>query len=135
MFIEPGGGLGAYDARIGLVSFSKTGKTLKYDGREFQSLNGFGYKTNYYDTKTGEEYWISGPKKNGKDALYSLNIMIDENIREEYWTSIRNRSDLIKLKSYNSQGKYSKRKPQPELSVSGTTRKGSNRGGDKVRNR
>ncbi len=28
MFIEPGGGLGAHNARIGLVVFSKTGEHL-----------------------------------------------------------------------------------------------------------
>ena len=133
MFIEPGGGLGAYNARIGLVSFSKTGKTLKYNGQEFQSLKGSGYKSNYFDVETGEEYWISGPKKNGEDALYPLDIEIDENIRKEYWTEIRNRPDLIALTSYSSKGKYTKRTPNPELSVTGTTRKGTNRGGDKIR--
>ena len=133
MFIEPGGGLGAYNARIGLVAFSKSGKTIKYKGREFQSLQGNGYKTNYFDIETGEEYWISGPKKNGEDALYPLDIEIDEDIREEYWTEIRNRPDLIELKIFNSKGKYTKRTPNPELSVGGTTRKGTNRGGDKIR--
>ena len=133
MFIEPGGGLGAYNARIGLVTFSKTGKTLQYNGQEFQSLKGMGYKRNYFDIETGEEYWISGPKKNGNDALYPLDIEIDENIREEYWTEIRNRPDLIDLKKYNSKGKYTKKTPNPELSVGGTTRIGTNRGGDKLR--
>ncbi len=133
MFIEPGGGLGAYNARIGLVTFSKTGKTLKYNGQEFQSLKGSGYKTNYFDVETGEEYWISGPKKNGEDALYPLDIEVDENIRERYWTEIRNRPDLIELAAYNSKGKYTKRTPNPELSVGGTTRNGTNRGGDKIR--
>jgi hypothetical protein len=132
MFIEPGGGLGAYHARIGLVTFSKSGKTLKYKGQEFQSLKGYGYKCNYYDIATGEEYWISGPRKNGQDALYSLDIFIDEDIRVEYWTSIRKRPDLIHLNSYHSKGKYSRRTPYPELSVGGTTRKGTNRGGDKL---
>ena len=133
MFIEPGGGLGAYNARIGLVSFSKTGKTIKYGKQEFQSLKGMGYKCNYYDLETGEEYWISGPKKNGEDALYPLDIEIDEEIREEYWTEIRNRPDLIEMTNYNSKGKYTKRTPNPELSVRGTTRNGTNLGGDKIR--
>lgn len=133
MFIEPGGGLGAYNARIGLVSFSKTGKTIKYKGQEFQSLKGAGYKTNYFDIETGEEYWISGPKKNGEDALYPLDIEIDEDVRERYWSEIRHRPDLIELREYNSKGKYTKWTPNPELSVGGTTRKGTNRGGDKIR--
>ena len=133
MFIEPGGGLGAYNARIGRVTFSKSGKSIRYREQEFRSLQGSGYKTNYFDVNTGEQYWISGPKKNGEDALYPLNIEIDEDVREEYWTKIRNRPDLIGLTMYNSKGKYTKRAPYPELSVSGTTRKGTNRGGDKVR--
>ncbi|WP_207893773.1 hypothetical protein [Tenacibaculum sp. M341] len=133
MFIEPGGGLDAYDARIGLVTFSKTGKTIKYGNQEFQSLKGMGYKCNYYDLETGEEYWISGPKKNGEDALYPLDIEIDEDIREAYWIEIRNRPDLIEMATYNSKGKYTKRTPNPEFSLGGTTRKGTNRGGDKIR--
>jgi len=133
LFIEPGGGLGTSRARIGLVAFSKTGKTFKYKEQEFQSLKGGGYKCNYYDLETGEEYWISGPKKNGEDALYPLDVEIDEEIRVEYWTEIRNRPDLIKRTSYHSKGKYTKRTPNPELSVGGSTRNGTNRGGDKIR--
>ena len=44
-------------ARIGRVSFSKTGRTLYYDGKSFQSLKGAGFKSNYYDIEPGEEYW------------------------------------------------------------------------------
>jgi len=78
-------------ARIGLVTFSKTGATLRYQGRSLQSLKGSGFKANYYDTETGEHFWISGPKKNGQDALYATNIPteIDEDVREEYWINIR----------------------------------------------
>jgi len=36
-------------ARIGLVTFSKTGATLYYKSRSFQSLKGGGFKSNYYD--------------------------------------------------------------------------------------
>ena len=47
-------------ARIGRVTFSKTGATLTYKGREFKSLKGGGFKANYYDIATGEWYWIPG---------------------------------------------------------------------------
>ena len=79
-------------ARIGRVTFSKTGKSIHYNGKTFQTLRGRGFKTNYFDTETGEGYWISGCKKNGADRLYGerLPIYIDEDIREEYWTEIRN---------------------------------------------
>lgn len=78
-------------ARIGRVTFSKTGRTLYYGGKSFQSLNGAGFKANYYDLETDEEYWISGCKKDGSDRLYGerVPIEIDEDVREEYWTTIR----------------------------------------------
>jgi hypothetical protein len=78
-------------ARIGRVSFSKTGRTLYYGARTFQSLKGAGFKSNYYDVETGEEYWISGPRTDGADRLYGEGtpVDIDEDVREEYWTSIR----------------------------------------------
>jgi len=76
--------------RIGRVGFSKTGKSLYYGGKTFQSLKG-GYKANYFEVESGDEYWISGPKKTGEDRLYHTpGIDIDEDVREEYWLAIRN---------------------------------------------
>jgi hypothetical protein len=91
MYIERKGESLTGPARIGRVTFSKTGATLRYAGREFQSLKGHGFKANYFDVETGEHYWISGPKKDGTDRLYGerLPIEIDEDVREEYWTTIR----------------------------------------------
>jgi len=82
-------------ARIGRVTFSKTGKTLHYQGKSFQSLKGQGFKSNYYDLETKEEYWISGPKRDGSDRLYGerVAVAIDEDAREEYWTTIRELPD------------------------------------------
>src|SRR5664279_4611322 len=68
MYIECKAGGLTGDARIGRVTFSKTGRTLYYQGHKFQSLKGAGFKSNYYDVDTGEDYWISGPKRNGGDA-------------------------------------------------------------------
>ncbi len=82
-------------ARIGLVSFSKTGRTLYYAGHSFQSLKGSGFKANFRNLDTNEEYWISGPRKDGADRLYgeALPIEIDEDVREEYWCSVRGLPD------------------------------------------
>ncbi len=81
-------------ARIGRVSFSKTGRSLYYNGRTFRSLNGAGFKANFYDVESGEHYWISGPKKNGEDGLYGPRpTPIDQDVREEYWTLIRKQPD------------------------------------------
>jgi hypothetical protein len=91
MYIECKAGGLTGTARIGRVRFSKTGRTLYYRGQTFQSLKGAGFKSNYYAVDTGDDYWISGPKRKGGDALYGGNtpIAIDEDVREEYWRDIR----------------------------------------------
>jgi len=97
MYIEnKSGGLAGGDARIGRMKFSKTGSTIYYQGKSFRSLKG-GYKANYFDVATGEEYWISGPKRNGKDRLYGerVPIQIDEDVRDEYWRDIRNQPEMV----------------------------------------
>jgi hypothetical protein len=86
-------------ARIGRVTFSKTMKTVHYGGRSFLRSKS-GYKWNYFDVDTHEHYWISGPRKDGSDRLYVSNIPveIDEDAREEYWTEIRKKAELISRK-------------------------------------
>ena len=78
-------------ARIGRVTFSKSGKTIYYQGQSFQRLKGQGFKANYFNVATGEEYWISGCRKDGLDRLYGerVPVEIDDDVREEYWTMIR----------------------------------------------
>src|SRR5438105_2875040 len=72
-------------ARIGRVTFSKSGSTIFYGGKALQTLSGRGFKANYFEIESGDEYWISGCHKNGQDRLYSdegsghnLTIEIDE---------------------------------------------------------
>lgn len=91
MYIERKAGNLTGPATIGRVTYSKTGATIYYRGKEFRSLKGFGFKANYYDVETGDEYWISGPRKDGNDALYATNIAakIDKDVSDEYWTQIR----------------------------------------------
>jgi len=74
------------DARIGRVFLSKTGKTLYYRGRRFQSLKGTGFKANYFDVDSGAHFWISGPRRDQKDRLYGGNraVDIDDDVRAEY---------------------------------------------------
>jgi hypothetical protein len=86
-------------AWISRVAFSKTGKTIYWRGKKLQRFSGF--CGNYYDLETGDEYWISGPKKNGQDR-YSWageKVKIDPDVREEYWTQIRNQPERVKEKS------------------------------------
>ena len=89
MYLECKGDNLTGPARIGRVTFSKTGLTIYYKGKTFHRIDGF--KANYMCEGSGDEYWISGPKKRGGDALYKSNIgaEIDEDVREEYWTEIR----------------------------------------------
>jgi len=93
MYIEHKLGGDTGPARIGRVSFSKTGRTVYYDGKSLQSLKGAGIYGNYQDVDTGEEYWISGCKKDGSDrhrcARQSDPVWIDDDVREEYWAEIR----------------------------------------------
>jgi hypothetical protein len=84
-------------ARIGRVTYNKTGRTLYYKDQSFQSLKGYGFKANYRETETGDEYWISGPRRDGLDRLYGrsgLAVQIDDDVREEYWTEIRRKPEL-----------------------------------------
>ena len=78
-------------ARIGRVTFSQTGRTIYYNGKSFQSCKGQGIGANYFDVDTGDEYWISGPKKNGQDRHWAGNgpVEIDDDVVEEYWRDIR----------------------------------------------
>lgn len=79
-------------ATIGRVTFSKSGRSIYYRGRTFQSLDGRGYKANYFDVETGDHFWISGPKKDGSDRLYSgspFSLEVDPEVATEYWRDIR----------------------------------------------
>jgi hypothetical protein len=96
MYIECKSGNGLHGAaRIGRVTFSRTGATLHYGGKSFQSLKGGGFKANYFEVETMEEYWISGPRRDGTDRLYKSDwpVDIDEDVREEYWTEIRKKPE------------------------------------------
>ncbi|MEM1000195.1 MAG: 1-deoxy-D-xylulose-5-phosphate synthase [Bacteroidota bacterium] len=91
MYLEIKNGPQAGEARIGRVTFSKSGRSIYYQGQRFASLNGRGHKANYFEVATKIQYWISGPKKDGTDRLYGerVPIHIDTDVQEEYWTTIR----------------------------------------------
>ncbi|MFK7971214.1 MAG: 1-deoxy-D-xylulose-5-phosphate synthase [Bacteroidia bacterium] len=84
-------------ARIGKVTFSKTMKSIHYKGKTYQSLKGSGLKANFFETESGDGFWISGCKKDGSDRNYGerVPIYIDDDIQEEYWTVIRNLPDMV----------------------------------------
>ena len=84
-------------AWIGLVSFSKSGKTIYFNGKAFQSLNGTGIYANYFDLESGEEYWISGVKKDMSDRhkFGSGKIFVEKRILNDY-LKIIGKSELPK---------------------------------------
>jgi hypothetical protein len=95
MYIECKDGTLDGPARVGRVTFTRTGAMLRYRDQSFQSQKGAGFKSNYFEIETGSEYWISGPRRDGEDRLYGkgLPVEIDEDVREEYWTAIRKKPE------------------------------------------
>ena len=92
MYVENKSGSLNGPARIGRVTFNRSGKSLTCRGLTFQSLKGGGFKANYFDVETGEEFWISGPRKDGHDRLYPEStraVEVDDDVAEEYWRNIR----------------------------------------------
>jgi len=64
-------------ARIGRVTYSKTGTTVYYQGKAFRKIQGF--KANFIEAEVSDEfwasgrrcdrpkeYWISGPKRDAR---------------------------------------------------------------------
>ncbi|MGN6506899.1 MAG: 1-deoxy-D-xylulose-5-phosphate synthase [Tepidisphaeraceae bacterium] len=100
MYIEDKSGGLSGPARIGRVRFSQTGKSLYYGGRRFETLGGRGFKANYFDAESGAFFWISGCKNRGGDRLYAGVVEIDEDVREEYWRTIRGQPDRMHERSY-----------------------------------
>ena len=78
------------NAWIGLVSFSKSGKTIYFDGKAFQSLGGMGISGNYFDLESGNEYWISGVKKDMSDRhqFGGGKILVEKRILNDYLQTI-----------------------------------------------
>lgn len=73
-------------AWIGFAEFSKSGQTVYFDGKALKKLKIGGISGNYFDIETGEEYWVSGVKKNGQNRhqFGRGKIMIDKKSIDEY---------------------------------------------------
>lgn len=72
-------------AWIGPVKLSKSGRTLYFNGRALkqtkQAIAG-----NYFDMMTGEDFWVSGVKRDANDRHWagSGKVLIEAAIVEEY---------------------------------------------------
>ena len=93
-------------ASIGWVKISDKGKRLDYGSQRFRTLSGRGFKSNYVDIDSDDEYWISGCRKDGRDALYNTTVEIDEDALEEYWVKIRKQPESTRVRCLAVQGKY-----------------------------
>lgn len=98
-------------AWIGMAEFSKSGRTVYFNGRAFKNSNARGISGNYYDIENGDEYWISGIKKNGTDRHWAGGgkIMIDRNVVDLYLSLVefnaldKNRFELVNIKPTDKQ--------------------------------
>ena len=78
MYVELKSGFGdSGPASIGWVDFSKTGRSIYYRGRRLKRLKGGGVSGNFVDVETGDEYWVSGVKKNGQDRHWAGSGAVD----------------------------------------------------------
>jgi len=73
-------------AWIGKAAQSKSGRTLYFNGLALKSAGGQGIQGNYFDSETGDEYWVSGAKKNQQDRHLAGSgiVMVDEAVVDEY---------------------------------------------------
>jgi len=72
-------------AWIGRAFFSKTGRTIYFNGLSFLKGEKHG-GGNYLERASGDSYWISGIKKNGNDRHWAGGgkICIDKRVVPEY---------------------------------------------------
>lgn len=73
-------------AWIARVKLSRSGNTVYFGGKALKRASGGGVSGNYYDIETGEEYWVSGVKRDGHDRHWagSGKIAIEASAVSEY---------------------------------------------------
>ncbi len=72
-------------AWIGRARLSKTGRTVYFNNKGFKQAKGaFGYS--HFDIETGDNYWISGVKRNQQDRHWAGRggVMVDRAVLDEY---------------------------------------------------
>lgn len=71
-------------AWIAKVRFSKSGKSIYFNDILLKSSKGSGIGANYYDVESGDQYWISGVKKEewNRHNFGKGSIMIERSLIE-----------------------------------------------------
>ena len=94
-----------------MAEFSKTGRTVYFNGKALKNLKVGGISGNHYDIENRDEYWISGIKKNGRDRHWADGgkIMIDRNVVDIYLNQVdfdaldKNQFELTEIKPTDKQ--------------------------------
>ena len=88
MYVENKNGfIDGIPARIGWVTFSKTGNTIYYRDLVLGKIKGGGVRGNFSDAATGDEFWVSGVKKRGSNthpAESAIQVHIDKDALAAY---------------------------------------------------
>jgi hypothetical protein len=76
-------------AWIGRVKLSKSGRTVYFNGRALKR-GARGAAGNFYDLETGDIYWVSGIKRDGRDRHWAgaAKITIEAAAVDEYLSLI-----------------------------------------------
>jgi hypothetical protein len=105
-------------AWIGEVEFSKSGQTVYFNNMALKKGG-----SNHFDIETGQEYWISGIKKNGQDRHWAGGgkIFIDEDIVDEYLKLVefdildKKNFEIIKINKTFDKSRFNKLENNPLL--------------------
>lgn len=95
MYVEKKKGAEPGPGCIAWVELTRSKRGYRLDGRLLQRCSG--YKYNCIDADSGERYWVSGPKRDGRDCLYGGSISIDDDARLEYWITVRKLPQCVTL--------------------------------------
>ena len=101
MYVEYKGKGLAGPGRIGWVEMTRTTRSYRYHGRLLMKVKS-GYKYNCIDAETGERYWVSGPRADGRDRLYPGFVAIDADAQQAYWTEVRKQPQNVASERYRS---------------------------------
>lgn len=68
---------------IGWVDFNRSWGTARFQGRELRRSQSF--DSNFFDVETGEDFWLSGPKRDRTDTRYGpATTVVEDDVREAY---------------------------------------------------
>lgn len=80
-------------AWIARLRFTKSWRTAYFHDLVLRRVTGTAnsnFDSNFYDIETGDEYWISGPKRDQSDTRYgSQKPLVEDDVQEDYAEFLR----------------------------------------------